>query len=136
MRAKSIAESTEESEGAKHMLFTSLAKIPEAKPDDDIDVKPLLEDARSDAQTKTELSQDTSWAAIAVLGMEALTVTDIDGKYEFKNVKGGEYYIFASYSTECSYVDWLVPVSVSSPDAMKNDLHNATARCIKNKNDD
>ena len=68
-------------------------------------------------------------------GLEARTVTDIDGKYEFKHVIGGEYYVFASYSTEFSYIDWLVPVSLSSPDAMKIDLYNGTARCIKNKED-
>ena len=56
--------------------------------------------------------------------------------YEFKNVTGGDYYIFASYNTEYSYIDWLVPVSVANPESTKIDLYNGSARCIKNKNDD
>ncbi len=85
--------------GERNMIYISISGILEAKPDDDIDVKPLLQDARSDTLTKTQISEDASWPAIAVLAVETVAVTDIEGKYEFKNVKGGEYYIFASYNT-------------------------------------
>jgi hypothetical protein len=59
--------------------------------------------------------------------------TDIDGRYEFKGVQGGDYYVFGSYSIEYSYIDWLIPATVNGPDTLKIDLYNGTARCIENK---
>jgi len=118
------------------VVWTRLGPIRRAEPEDEVDVEPLLVNARWRDQPMRELSEDMLWPAIVVLGMEAHTITDIDGKYEFRNVTGGDYYLFASYSTEYSYIDWLVPVSIRDPEALKIDLYNGTARHIKNKNDD
>jgi hypothetical protein len=122
--------------GENHIMFIALSPIPEAAPEDEVDVKPLLEDARSSTQSVRELSEDRLWPMIVLLGKEAHTITDIDGKYEFKAVKGGDYYVFASYGTDFSYIDWLVPVSIRDPEAVKFDLYNGTARQITNKAND
>jgi hypothetical protein len=122
--------------GEKHIIHIAFSPISRAEPEDEVDIKPLLEDARSSTQRMSELSADLLWPVIVLLTMEAHTVTSIDGKYELKNVKGGDYYLFASNTTEYSYVDWLVPVSVRDAEPLKIDLYNQTARHIKNKGDD
>jgi len=129
-------ERFKEERGTNHIAWARLGPTRRAEPEDEVDVEPLLVNARWGDQRVRELSHDAMWPEIVPLVMEAHTITDIDGKYEFKNVTGGEYYLFASNNTEYSYIDWLVPVSIRDPEPVKIDLFNGTARHIKNKTDD
>jgi hypothetical protein len=126
----------EQKKGKNKIIHIALSSILDAKPDDEVDIRPLLLDCRSTSDTLDQLTEDLAWPAAALHASETVVVTDIDGKYEIKDVPGNDYYVYASYSTAYNYIDWLIPVTISSPEPLKVDLHNLTARLIKNKSED
>jgi hypothetical protein len=60
------------------------------------------------------------------------TSSDVDGKWELRDLPPGDYFIYAIIDTRAMYVEWLIPVTVKSADPVKIDLHNDTAIHIHN----
>lgn len=76
----------------------------------------------------------SAWSAICSEQTVAVTHTDVDGKYSVA-VSGGNYYLYATFTSSYSVVEWFVPVKVSEAKDVAVDLHNATAERITNKNE-
>jgi hypothetical protein len=63
------------------------------------------------------------------------THTDIDGKYSIE-LPGGGYYLYATFDSAYSRVDWFVPIRIGEAKDISVDLLNENAFRITNKNKD
>lgn len=75
---------------------------------------------------------ERAWAAIVVPATIAEGTTDVEGKYEVP-VTGGEYLAVATFQSDISTIEWIVPVRVSTAEGVKLDLFNENAFYIFNK---
>jgi hypothetical protein len=87
----------------------------------------------SEASKFEALSKERLWFVSAETLKVASTHTDLEGKYTFGDVKGGKYYLTATFRTEIAFVEWFVPVEVTKDGKVSQDLFNETADVIYNK---
>lgn len=72
------------------------------------------------------------WETICSEEEIASTQTDIDGKYQFE-LPYGSYYLYASFESSYSKINWFIPLQVLSNKELKVDFCNQTAYDIENK---
>lgn len=111
--------------------------------EDEVDLKrisamlrlPIIDQKAEDEVAYQYMVDDKLWplliSSIEVLG----SVTDIEGKYAIRDLPGGSYYLVGRYWNAFSYIEWMIPIAADKEQDIRQDLHNATALIIQNKND-
>lgn len=72
------------------------------------------------------------WPDAVKTSLESVTHTSVEGEFGFEGVRGGTYYLWATYSLPRSMIEWVSPVRVDKPGVKFHDLHNETATLIIN----
>ncbi len=62
--------------------------------------------------------------------------TNIDGKYEIKDVQGGKYFLYSCYKTSFSVAYWFIPVKIGSNEPIEIDFENSNMTELYNKESD
>jgi hypothetical protein len=112
-----------------------------------IDLRKALSIAREESTIRRALrdSKDVArmlrlerygWSELVDRFLVAEATTNIEGKYEIRSLKGGEYLVCGWYSNALSYIDWTVPLTIDESREYQLDLFNETAREIVNKSED
>jgi hypothetical protein len=85
-------------------------------------------------ERRRRLGQDT-WAAICARQLAETIHADPDGKYQAE-LPAGSYYLYATYESYYSFIEWFLPLKISTAGDIKIDLHNDNANVIYNKTDE
>lgn len=106
-------------------------------PIQELDLKFFLIASRPPEIGGFRILDDASWPVAAALAIEKRTSTNIEGKYIFKDVRGGEHYVHAFHATDlgggrANFIDWLRSVSVADEETITLDLNNLESRVIIN----
>ena len=72
------------------------------------------------------------WEVTADGLSEGEAVTDVEGKYAIKDLRGGPYVVVATADSGANRVAWLVPVEVAGAD-VSVDLHEGNALIVDEK---
>jgi len=94
----------------------------------------VLEVARKRAEALADANESRSFVERlkqALGGSEtATTETDIDGKYEFRDVPGGSYYLLAWLKGTVRHAWWLVPVKVDGSEPIQVNFTDANVMAM------
>jgi hypothetical protein len=113
-------------------------RLPESYP---VDLKPIcallhvaVEGAQgNDSQKFDAFVAEQAWSIMVKKFAIASVETDIDGKYQFKRLSGGSYYLCARWVTEYSFVEWVLSLEVDQSGEIVQDVFNQNAYIIQNK---
>ena|GEM_PF-3882511 len=83
-----------------------------------------------------KVTRDEIWPEFVADNKKMAASTNIDGKYTLSDVAGGDYYLYATTSTDNWVVEWLTPVTVEESKEYPIDLSPKIAVNIINKSDD
>jgi len=84
--------------------------------------------------TTAEARERSIWASICGQQLAAQVHTDVDGKHSVE-VPVGDYYLYATFRSSYSEVEWFLPVRVSEAKDIAVDLRNENAERITNNDD-
>lgn len=82
-------------------------------------------------ETKAGVNNNPLWPEALAEMNASYAETSIDGAFEFQDVPGGYYYLFAIYQNEMSLAEWMTPLKVDQPTVTCN-LFNEKAERILN----
>jgi hypothetical protein len=80
-----------------------------------------------------DVKYDKHWNPILKAGMLKMGQTGIDGKFRIPDVAPGEYFLYAKSYSELYFIEWLLPITVTSGQSTKIDLFNDNAILTLNK---
>lgn len=79
------------------------------------------------------LEHDAIWPSILGSALLHKGQTGIDGKYTIPDIMPGEYFLYAQASSSFYFVEWFLPVKVTSGQPTKIDLFNENTALTINK---
>lgn len=79
-----------------------------------------------------KVSKSASQFGIPYITPIQTVITTVEGKYAFVDVPAGSYYIHTEIDTPTLYMDWLIPVTISTSGKISQDLYNANASTVHN----
>lgn len=80
------------------------------------------------------VSRDPLWPALILATHIDTFTTNIDGKFRYPDLKGGDYLLCTIFDTDWAFAEWVIPLRVDSNREIEKEFHNGTSDIILNRN--